>query len=231
MKKKSKHQLFVLNKEKSLCLLSRYESISKLEFLYNVEGYWQSGSERILIYRCVAIEFARYLQEKLAQAISGDLFFDGSDCLSPSLYFDMLCYSSSKREKIRDMSKENDLRHNLYSVYQDGVTTSSSLHTDKNNNIIFEIGKSFSWLDEEESSEEELLKEEQDFLSFFDNYKPIVKEVIPLEVAKRWFKQVTKLEKLISDNTMKVCGCGCEKKGPNISRSGPKINMIYKKFR
>lgn len=222
---------FILNHKKHLRLLSRYEEILKLEFLYNVEGYWCNGSERILIYKSVAIEFARYLEEKLTRAINGDLFFDGSDCSSPNLYFDMLCYSSSKREKIRDMSRESDFRHNLYSAHKDGVTTSSSLHTDKNNNIILEIAKSFSWLDEEEASEEELLKEEQEFLSFFDNYKPIVKEIIPLEVAKKWLKQATKLEKLISVNTMKVCDCGCRKEGLNISRSGPKVNMIYKKFR
>ena len=156
----------------------------------------------------MVIDIVNSLKNKLQKAISGELLFDNSNYKSPGILINR-CFIPKEGRRFSWAMDDFGMKYCIFSAEKDGALQDAFLYNDKDNNIIFEVGERFNWLEKELSSEQELIEEEGRFLSFIDNYEPIIREVIPQLAAKDWLENVKAFVEVLFHR--KQLGCDCNK--------------------
>lgn len=195
---------FILSDNKYLKLSAFGQDIECLLYSSWVELHWCSGENMHLVGLVCAADLRLDFEKRLAKAIEGALLFDDSLCVSPGVMTNKYFIPEVFRGRLWEM-KSNGIKYSIFSAYKDGFKVSSSLYNDKSNNIFFEFGERFCWPDVEAFSERELLTVENKFLKFIDHYQPIVREQIPLNIAKTWLDKVRELKEILFKNENADC--------------------------
>ncbi len=203
--------LFTLDEKRSLLFVSKDMPMEQVHSCYEIEMYWLDDKQKILIGINASGSLAYRFNYMLPLAIKQKLQLDGSIKKSLGYYWN---------EIFADRSSCVDLRYELHSQgsYSSWVGTdyfvsgthylapkphlSTWLYNDKNGDIILEVTPMFDWSGHEVPEQEEMDR----YFAFLKNYEPVLRQVIPREVAQQWLEQTKKWYKIFYDNEQKECG-------------------------
>ena len=189
-------------------------SIEQISFMNKVQIFWCSNHAELLIGLAWSSDIIDNLTKVLSRSLKNELIFNYNNCTSPAIFHNEFWTPEEARPLIEENAykkgrpnKTNDLK---YYICDTNHTTNPSLvawiHNDTNNNIILEIGEQFIWPN---IPEDELLIPTdptiQNFFKFIENYKPMIKTIIPHDIATTWLKQTTELQNLMNMNEKLDC--------------------------
>ena len=179
-----------------------------------VQIFWHNNHAELLIGLAWSSDIINNLTKVLSRSLKNELVLNNDNCTSPAIIHNEFWIPEEARPLIEKNAykqvrqiKINDLKYYICDTNQ---TTNPNLvawiYNDTNNNIILEIGEQFIWPD---IPEDELLTSTdpiiQNFFKFIENYKPIIKTIIPHDIATTWLKQATELQSLMNMNEILNC--------------------------
>ncbi|MBI2352853.1 hypothetical protein HYV11_01250 [Candidatus Dependentiae bacterium] len=201
---------FILDEQKSLCLVSDNLPMQEVYTCYHLKMYWCNDKNRLLIGQDSSGEFVYQFERLLPLALKHQLKLDASIKKSFGFYWNEIF--ADRRSFVNLAYRYTDDNKTLnwigtkyiLSETLDSVSPSITtwLYNNEDGDIILEVTEMFTWSEQEVASSEEMDR----YFEFLKNFKPILKQVIPKKVAEQWLRKAKKWYKIFYDNEQKACG-------------------------